>query len=89
MTEVLYKLLELGCRDLKMVEERLALLERYIHVMRTPNEWLVSSRLIMLDPTTRFSTQMFAWLQRNQWKVDDEQSDQCLLYEQMGIARIC
>ena len=27
MTEVLYELLELGCRDLKMVEERLVLLE--------------------------------------------------------------
>ena len=58
MTEVLYELLELGCRDLKMVEERLVLLECHIHVMRTPNEWLVSSRLIMLDPTTRFSTQI-------------------------------
>ena len=77
-----------------MVEERLVLLECHMHVMRTPNEWLVSSRLIMLDPTARFSTQIRMAAAKSMESLStrmcgDEQSDQRLLYEQMGIARIC
>ena len=62
--------------------------------MRTPNEWLVFSRLITLDPTTRFSTNVRLAAAESMESLrtrmcGDEQSDQCLLYKQMGIARIC